>query len=192
MLRLAAPADAEAIQAIYAPFVRETAISFETEAPNVAEIARRVEETLANYPWLVWDKRGIGAFAYASAHRSRAAYQWSVDVSAYVAPGHQRRGIGRALYRALFEILAAQGFVIAHAGITLPNPASIGLHEAVGFRPLGTYDHVGFKLGRWHAVGWWQRRLREPPEAPQEPIALAELLSRSPAAVFEALQPLPS
>lgn len=172
-MRLAAAGDAADIHAIYAPVVRDTAISFEVEVPGVAEIERRIVSTLARFPWLVHEEDGrVVGYAYAGAHRERRAYQWSVDVSAYVSPGWQRRGIGRALYRELLKRLAAQGFFNAYAGIALPNPASVALHESVGFAAIGIYRGVGFKHGAWHDVGWWHARLRalEPdPPAPRPP-----------------------
>jgi phosphinothricin acetyltransferase len=139
-------------------------------------MARRLEAVLAVAPWLVWDQPGEGVlgYAYASRHRERAAYQWSVDVAVYVRADHHRRGLGRALYQRLFALLRLQGFCAAHAGITLPNPASVGLHEALGFRPVGVYRSVGFKRGAWHDVGWWQLALRERTGTPDPPRSLAD------------------
>jgi phosphinothricin acetyltransferase len=117
----------------------------------------------------------VTGYAYASPHRARAAYRWSVDTSVYVGERWRRSGVGRDLYASLFSVLAAQGFVNAYAGIALPNPASVRLHEAVGFTSIGVYEGVGYKLGRWHDVGWWQRALKPAPETPDEPIPLAEL-----------------
>jgi L-amino acid N-acyltransferase YncA len=178
-IRLARLDDAEAIASIYRPFVESTIISFETVPPPPDEIAERIAATLPRYPWLVcdWDRR-IAGYAYATRHRERQAYQWSVDVSAYVDPRYWRRGIGGGLYRSLFGILSAQGFVNAYAGIALPNPASVGLHESVGFRPVGVYRSVGYKLGAWHDVGWWERGLRSHDGLPSEPRALS-LVQRS-------------
>jgi L-amino acid N-acyltransferase YncA len=180
-IRLATTDDAAAIAAIYAPHVTDAATSFELEPPDAAEMARRIGALLAVAPWLVLteadgdaDADAVRGYAYASRHRDRAAYQWSVDVSVYVASGHARRGIGGALYRSLFALLRLQGFCAAHAGITLPNPASVGLHEALGFRPIGIYPAVGFKRGAWHDVGWWQLPLRERTGAPAAPLSLAE------------------
>lgn len=170
LIRLASPRDAENLHEIYAPLVRDTAVSFELEPPTVAEMRRRVEETLARFPWLVCEDNGeVLGYAYAGAHRARPAYQWSVDVSVYVHPGVRRSGIGAAVYTSLFALLALQGFYHAFAGITLPNPASVGLHESLGFRSVGVYRSVGFKLARWHDVGWWQLSLREPGGQPPSP-----------------------
>lgn len=170
-LRPARADDALAIAAIYAPIVRDTAISFETEPPDADEIARRIEASGGALPWLVAvrDER-VAGYAYATKHRERAAYRWSVDVSVYVHEAARREGVGVALYGALLPTLCAQGFHRAHAGITLPNPASVRLHESIGFRPVGVYREVGFKCGSWHDVGWWQYALAEPRHAPPEPL----------------------
>ncbi|MFI8559213.1 arsinothricin resistance N-acetyltransferase ArsN1 family B [Pseudomonas putida] len=161
-IRVAAPTDAAAIQAIYAPVVRDTAISFELEPPSVAEMARRIEATLPLYPYLVAERDGlVVGYAYASQHRAREAYQWSVDVTVYIAANAQRSGVGRALYQHLLPILEQQGFHAAHAGIASPNEGSVGLHEAMGFMHIGTYPEVGFKHGRWHDVGYWRRGLNQ-------------------------------
>jgi L-amino acid N-acyltransferase YncA len=178
MIRLATPNDAPGVQAIYAPVVRDTAISFEWEPPSVDDMQQRIVEVVERMPWLVCEHRGeILGYAYASPHRVRAAYQWSVDVSVYIHAQARRSGIGRGLYRSLFALLTLQGFYHAYAGITLPNPASVGLHESLGFQPVGIYRAVGYKLGAWHDVGWWQRILQElviPPEPPMHLSAVRE------------------
>jgi phosphinothricin acetyltransferase len=166
-MRIAAPADAPAVAEIYAPYVRDTVISFELEAPDGAEMAGRIETTLARFPWLVWELGGrVAGYAYASAHRDRAAYQWSVDTTVYVAQWAHRRGVGMALSRTLVRALALQGFHRAYAGIALPNAASVALHEAVGYAPVGVYRDVGFKLGAWRDVGWWGLDLATDAAAP--------------------------
>jgi L-amino acid N-acyltransferase YncA len=171
-IRLAAPDDAPGVQAIYAPVVRETAISFELEPPSVEEMRQRMAEVVRRTPWLVCEHRGeVLGYAYASPHRARAAYHWSVDVSVYVHAQARRSGVGRGVYRSLFALLALQGFYHAYAGITLPNPASVGLHESLGFEPVGVYRAVRYKLGAWHDVGWWQLALRAlvtPPDPPAD------------------------
>lgn len=176
LIRLTEEGDAPQIAAIYAPVVRDTNISFETEPPSAEEIARRVGDTLVSLPWLVCERDGqVLGYAYAGAHRSRAAYQWSVDVSAYVREDVHRTGVGRALYASLIAVLDLQGFYNAYAGIALPNEASIGLHEAMGFRLVGVYRGVGYKLGAWHDVGWWGLDMREGSareEHPSPPVAL--------------------
>ncbi|HEU5087522.1 MAG TPA: arsinothricin resistance N-acetyltransferase ArsN1 family B [Roseiflexaceae bacterium] len=170
-IRLATPADAAAIQAIYAPSVVNTPISFELEPPSVDEMAARIAATLTRHPWLVCEVDGaIAGYAYGSTHRTRMAYQWAADVSAYVHPDFRRRRVGQALYQALLELLRLQGFFVAYAGITQPNPASVRLHESVGFVALGVYRHVGYKLGAWHDVGWWQLDLRERTAEPLPPM----------------------
>jgi L-amino acid N-acyltransferase YncA len=175
MIRLAGPGDAAQVAAIYAPHVTGASTSFEVAPPDAAEMAARIASTLAHMPYLVLETGGeVLGFAYASKHRERAAYQWSVDVSVYVHERARRRGVGRALYESLFALLRLQGFYAAHAGITLPNPASVGLHEALGFRPVGVYRSVGFKRGAWHDVGWWQLPLRERTGTPDPPRSLAE------------------
>ena len=179
-IRLAIASDAEAIAAIYRPIVEQTAISFEAIPPTTQDVARRVAETTTTHPWLVCERGGrIAGYAYASPHRTRAAYRWSVDTSVYVAQEHQRAGIGRGLYVSLFAILAAQGYFTAYAGIALPNPASVALHESVGFTPIGVYRRVGFKHGAWHDVGWWQLTLRELETPPTEPVGLATMRERT-------------
>ena len=175
-LRLAQPDDAASIAKIYRPIVESTAISFEVEAPDANAMRARIVDELVTHPWLVAEIEGeVAGYAYATAHRTRQAYQWSVDTSAYVHPRFQRRGVGRSLYQRLFEILVAQGFCTAYAGIALPNPASVGLHESVGFTAFAVYRKVGFKLSEWHDVGWWQRALQPHPANPQPPRPLREV-----------------
>ena len=175
-IRLATVADAPGIHAIYAPMVRDTAISFEMEPPTVDAMAKRILTTLAMYPWLVWEEGGrIAGYAYGSRHRERPAYQWSAEVTAYVHPDFQRRGIGGALYRVLLALFRAQGFCNAYAIITLPNAASVALHEAAGFSSLAVYRGVGYKLGRWHDVGLFEQRLAELPATPRPPRPISEV-----------------
>lgn len=169
-IRLARAADAAAIAAVYRPYVTGTVISFETEPPDAGEMARRMA-ALPLLPWLVAERdASVVGYAYASAHRTRAAYRWGADVSVYLDERERGRGTGRALYAQLFDLLRDLGYVAAYAGITLPNPASVGLHESIGFRPVGVYRNVGYKSGRWHDVGWWQLALVDPPPTdPAEP-----------------------
>ncbi len=159
-VRPASVSDAAAIQEIYAPIVAETAISFEDEPPGVQEMAARIASTLQSYPYLAATRDGrVVGYAYATQHRSRAAYRRSVDVTVYVAGNARKSGVGRALYAALLPQLSKRGFHAAFAGIALPNAGSVRLHEAMGFEPVGIYREVGHKFGRWHDVGWWQRLL---------------------------------
>jgi phosphinothricin acetyltransferase len=179
-IRLALESDAEAMAAIYRPFVETTAISFEAVPPTADDLARRIAETMTSHPWLVCERAGLVAgYAYASPHRSRAAYRWSVDTSVYVANEQQRAGVGRGLYVSLFAILAAQGYFNAYAGIALPNPASVSLHESLGFEKIGVYRRVGFKHGAWHDVGWWQLTLKAFEPSPNEPLGLAAVRGRT-------------
>jgi phosphinothricin acetyltransferase len=159
-IREAVGGDAAAIQAIYAPIVEQTAISFEDAAPSVEEMSRRISDISASHAFLVAERdRSVLGYAYGSQHRARAAYRTSVDVTVYVAEQARRSGVGRALYIELLSQLKRQDFHAAFAGIALPNPGSIALHEKVGFTPIGVYREVGFKFGRWHDVGWWQKLL---------------------------------
>lgn len=173
LIRLATLDDAAAIREIYAPFCENTPVSFETEAPGVEEMRGRIAKTLEKLPWLVHEHNGlITGYAYASPHRERAAYRWSVDVSAYVRDGHRRSGVGRALYTKLFEIVRSQGHYTALAGVTLPNPGSVGLHEAMGFELIGVYRNIGYKCGAWHDVAWYQLPLQTYNAEPADPGAL--------------------
>ena len=176
-IRLARAADAAAIAAIYRPAVTEAATSFELEPPDAAEMAARVAAVLERTPWLVCESDGdVIGYAYASRHRDRTAYQWSVEVSAYIRADHHGRGVGRALYTSLFETLILQGFRNAYAGITLPNPASSGMHRALGFTPVGVYRGVGYKNGAWHDVEWLERPLAPRVVNPPVPTGLPAIL----------------
>lgn len=172
-IRSAEARDAAAIAAIYKPFVTDSAVSFELEPPDADEVASRIAKVTQLMPWLVYEADGeVAGYAYATKHRERSAYQWSVEVSAYTHPGHRRGGIARALYEKLFELLCVQGYYNAFAGITLPNDASVAFHEALGFEPIGVYRKIGFKQGQWHDVAWYGRALREhdvPAGAPAAP-----------------------
>lgn len=175
-IRFAEPSDAAAIQAIYAPNVTSTAISFELEPPSVEEMAARLARISPQYPWLVCEIDGVVAgYVYACQHRERAAYRWAVDVTVYVDSAFRRRGVGRALYTSLIALLGEQGYTRAFAGITLPNAGSVGVHESLGFRPLAVFPKVGFKLGQWRDVGWWQLELRDGEGEPAEPTPISKL-----------------
>ena len=168
--------DAAAIAEVYAPYCKVTPISFEVEAPSAEEIRQRIAKVLPLYPWLVCEIEGRAVgYAYASRHRERAAYRWGVDVAIYLDGACHRRGIGRALYSALLQMLVGQGYYTAYAGITLPNDASVGLHRAMGFEPVGVYHGVGYKMGAWHDVVWLEKILRPQVGEPAEPISAAEL-----------------
>jgi L-amino acid N-acyltransferase YncA len=150
--------DAAACSEIYAPHVAQSATSFEERPPDAGEVAARIERTSKTHPWLVAEGPDglVVGYAYSCAHRERPAYRWSADVSVYVADDHRGQGIGRQLYEALIERLRRQGFRMACAGITLPNEASVALHEHLGFVPAGVFRGIGWKAGAWRDVGWWQ------------------------------------
>lgn len=159
-VRPATVADAEAVQRIYAPVVLETAVSFEEVPPTVAEMAERITAISRTHPFLVAVKDGVVCgYVYGGPHAQRAAYRYSVGTTVYIALEMRRSGVGRALYGALLPELKRRGFHAAFAGIALPNPGSVALHEAVGFELVGIYREVGFKFGRWHDLGYWQRLL---------------------------------
>lgn len=176
-IRLATPDDAEAIAAIYAPIVRETAISFEVAPPTAADLAGRIYRAYPRYPWLVADVEGTPAgYCYAGSHRKRSAYRWSVESSVYVDTEVRRAGVGRALYERLFDTLRAQDYANVYAGIVQPNEASMAFHQACGFEEVGLYRRVGFRKGRWRDV-WWGRLDLMPDRTgrPSEPKLLTEL-----------------
>ena len=173
LIRPAEPKDTPAIAAIYAPHVTDGVASFEATPPDAAEMLSRLLETTTKYPWLVCEKAGeVIGYSYASAHNSRLAYQWSVNVTVYISVLHHRAGVGRALYTALFDRLRRQGFYNAYGGITVPNAGSVGLHEAMGFKLAGMYEAVGYKFGAWRDVGWWHLALQEKPVS-DPPLPLA-------------------
>ncbi len=164
--------DAAACTAIYAPHVEAGATSFEEHAPSSEEMAARIERVTRMHPWLVAELDGeVVAYAYACQHRERLAYRWAVDVSVYVADAQRRMGIGRSLYESLFDRLRHQRYRVACAGITLPNEASVLLHERLGFVAVGVYRGIGWKAGAWRDVGWWQLDLSPGSGAPSEPLA---------------------
>lgn len=170
VVRAARAEDADAVAAIYAPVVRDTVISFESEPPSPDEMRARMLRHADRLPWLVGEREGeVVGYAYAAPYRERDAYRWSVEVSVYVDSRRHRSGVGRKLYEELFARLRELGYRNTYAGITLPNPASVGLHESLGFRPVGVYEKVGYKNGGWHDVGWWQRALAEHGENPSPP-----------------------
>ena len=164
LIRDAMAEDVASLLAIYRPFVLDTTVSFEVEPPSAEEFAERIRIAQLKWAWLVAEIGGVAAgYAYASSFRARAAYQWSVETSAYLAPGHRSQGVGRALYERLLGILVAKGYCTAYAGITLPNEASVRFHQAMGFGPVGVFQRAGRKFGAWHDVSWWQRKLRDDP-----------------------------
>jgi phosphinothricin acetyltransferase len=158
MVRPADPArDAAACAAIYALSVVDSPTSFEEVAPDAEEMAARIA---AAHDWVVAEDGGeVAGYASATRFMERAAYRWAVSVSIFVLPDRQRRGLGSALYGMLLPRLAEQGFTSAMAGITLPNPGSVALHEAAGFRRAGLFEQIGYKAGAWRDVAWYQRKL---------------------------------
>lgn len=164
--------DAAACAAIYAPYVETTPISFEERVPDALEMEARIVRYSATHPWLVAEHGGeVVGYAYACLHMERAAYRWAADVSVYVAAGRRGEGIGRLLYERLFLRLRAQNFQVACAGITLPNDASVRLHERLGFTRVGVSPRIGWKRGGWHDVSWWQLELAPAePGTPLEPL----------------------
>ena len=176
IIRLAIGQDAAGILKIYSPFIINSGITQETEIPSIESFQQRIEATLEVRPWLVCEiENEIAGYAYAGKHRERKGYQWCVEPSVYVDEKFYRYGIAKALYTALFEILKLQGYVNAYAVITLPNEKSVAFHENFGFRYLTTYKKIGYKLGKWHDVGWWEMQINIAEENPKEPIKFADL-----------------
>jgi phosphinothricin acetyltransferase len=173
---MATPGDAAAVAAIYAPYCEGSAVSFEQVAPTPQEMAGRIATVNAHRPWIVLEDDGaVAGYAYATPHNERWAYRWSVNTAIYIARSHHRRGAGRALYATLFELLRNLGYYRAVAGITLPNSASVGLHEAMGFELVGVYRDIGYKLGAWRDVAWYQASLQPIALEPLQPRAIATL-----------------
>ena len=167
-VRLATPDDGPACAAIYAPYVTDTSISFELVPPDGAEMGARIARTIERTPWVVVEVDGVvRAYAYGTRHRERPAYDWTVETTVYVDRAFTRRGLGRIAMRAVLAILRVQGAHLAVAGITLPNPGSVGLHQALGFERIGGFEAIGWKYGRWHGVDWFALELgpREPSRA---------------------------
>jgi L-amino acid N-acyltransferase YncA len=178
LVRPATPADGVACAAIYRPYVEDTSISFELVAPSAAEMASRIARVQARTPWLVVEQDGaVRAYAYGTRHRDRQAYDWTVETTVYVDPMHTRRGLGQAAMTGLLEILRLQGFHLAVAGITAPNPASVALHLALGFRRVGEFEAMGWKSGAWHGVEWFALELGPREPAPSPIRALADALA---------------
>lgn len=175
-LRLVKRDDVPSVLKIYGDYIRSTVITFEITIPTEEEFWNRIQTVSKTAPWVVAEIEGkIAGYAYAGKHRDREAYQWSVEPSVYLDPNFHKKGIGTLLYKTLFKILRLQGFYNAYAGITLPNDASVRLHESLGFMHLGTYKNIGHKMGQWHDVGWWNLNLQEKhianppkPKSPEE------------------------
>ena len=185
-IRIAIPGDAEAILKIYAPYIEHTSFTFEMEVPGIDSFKERIASYLQTWPWLVCEIDGtIAGYAYGSRHRERVAYQWGVESSVYVHDNYQRIGVARALYTALIGILKLQGFRNLYAVINLPNDKSVSFHEKLGFEYFATYENVGYKLGRWKNVGWWQLQLNDYSMEPQPPVKFAEMKRREVESILE-------
>lgn len=180
-VRLVRPADAAAIAAIYAPIVRDTAASFETEPPDTDEVERRIRGIVEQLPWLVAARSSepgeeeVLGYALATPYRSRAAYRWSVEVSVYIDEPARGRGVATSLYHRLHDVLRRQGYQVTYAVITIPNSASVGLHEGLGYERIGTFHCAGYKLGAWHDVLWMRREIAPIAGEPVDPVPLGEL-----------------
>ena len=176
MIRIATTDDSESILKIYAPYIENTSYTFETEVPSIDSFKTRISSYLQNWPWLVCEIDGvIAGYAYGARHRERVAYQWSIESSVYIHDDYQRRGVARALYTALIDILRLQGFRNLYAVINLPNDKSVSFHEKLGFEYFATYKNVGYKLGKWKNVGWWQLQLNEYSMEPEPPVKFSEI-----------------
>lgn len=176
MIRIAIKDDAAAMLNIYAPFILNSGITQETEVPSVEEFQQRIIKTIEQRPWLVCELGGqVAGYAYAAKHRDRKGYQWCVESSVYIGEKFFRYGIANALYTALFDILKIQGYVNCYAVITLPNDKSTSFHEKFGFRYFTTFKNIGYKLGQWHDVGWWQYDINPHKKEPQEPVKFSEM-----------------
>lgn len=176
-IRITTPSDAEAVRDVYAPFVKETAVTFETELPSISQMAERVRSNLIKHLWLVCVYKGtVIGYAYGGVHRPRESYRWATETSVYVKEEHRKKGIARALYVPLLKGLALQGYKTALGGITLPNIPSEKFHESMGFIFFARYDNIGFKLGQWHATGWWRLALGSTDEPPQEIKPISQFL----------------
>lgn len=180
-IRHATPEDAAGCLAIYAPFADATPVSFEARAPTLEAFAQRIGRVSRTHAFLVAEEAGsVAGFAYAGVHRERDAYRWACEVSVYVAADARRRGLARALYGTLLELLERQGYRLALAGVSLPNAASERLHRALGFEPVGVYARIGWKAGAWRDVLWLARPLgadsadEQPPPSPGPPARLSQ------------------
>ena len=187
LFRFASEDDAAQLLDVYAPYVRNTAVSFEYEVPSLQEFMERIRAVTQNYPYLICEVGGrIAGYAYAQRQRERAAYGWNAELSVYLRQAYVRRGIGRAFYTALLDILHMQGVENVYGCVTVPNAGSERLHEAMGFRRIGVFHRTGYKLGAWHDVAWFEKRIGEAecpagfvPVSALDTAALAAVLRRS-------------
>jgi len=185
-IRPALSSDATSILDIYAPFILNTAVSFETEVPTIENFSQRIISNQESWPWLVYESDGlIAGYAYASKHRERAAYQWCVESSVYVNDHFQQKGIATQLYQTLFQILKYQGCRNVYAGITLPNERSIHFHEKMGFNKIADYRNIGYKLNRWNTVRWYELQLNHDSDAPAPFIKWKQVQPKDRQAIME-------
>jgi L-amino acid N-acyltransferase YncA len=180
MIRLAKQEDAKGILEIYSPYILNTSFTFETVVPTENEFAERISSYLENWPWLVYEIDGIIAgYAYGAKYRERSGYQWCVESSIYLHDQFMKKGMGTKLYKALFEILKQQGYRNVYAVINLPNDRSVKFHERCGFKWFANYENVGYKLGRWKTVGWWQLIINEYINEPEPPLKFSMIDANS-------------
>ena len=178
-IRFVEPDDSAQILEIYKPFVLETSVSFETEIPSLEQFRKRIIEYASKSPWLVAELDGqVIGYAYATTHRSRQAYQWNQEVTVYTHPDYRRQQVAKLLYHKLLSYLQIMGFRKAIAIITLPNEPSVHFHKAIGFRPIGTFENVGYKFHSWHDTSWWDISLQKDFDDPKPLLSLEELKTR--------------
>lgn len=175
-IRLVNETDVEGILDIYNPFIKNSPVTFEETPLTQEQMWDRIQKYVKLFPWLVAvnEQDEVLGYAYASQHRERAAYRWCADVSVYIAEKARGQKLGEKLYTELFTILKRQNYHLAYAIISLPNEASVRLHEKMGFTYVGTFKQAGFKLGKWHDVGWWQLVIQTS-QHPQEPVPYPKL-----------------
>ena len=179
IIRMATLEDAEAILGIYGEYIKNTTVTFEIEVPTVTAFRERMERIMAQFPWLVCEIDGeVAGYAYASKHGERAAYRWSADLSVYIGEKFHRRGIATAFYKILAELLRRQGYFTVYAGVSTPNPKSEAFHTALGFRNLGEFKNVGYKMGQWLGVAWYELSLTEYVKEPAEAISICEFFKK--------------
>lgn len=179
VIRFARAEDAEAILGIYEEYIKNTAVTFEIEVPTIAAFKERMERITAQFPWLVCEVNGvIAGYAYASKHGERAAYRWSADLSVYINEAYHRKYIASELYGAVIDLLRKQGYFTVYAGVSTPNPKSEAFHEAYGFRCLGEFKNVGYKLGEWRGVAWYELPVAEYVEEPEEPKKIGDIVMK--------------
>ena len=175
-VRLASKEDAAEILEIYAPYILNTTVSFETQLPSIEQFQQRIENCLKTYPWIVAVLNGrVAGYAYASKHREREAYQWTCECSVYMHNDFRGKAIAKLLYELLFQILKQQQFRNVYAGITMPNDASIRFHEKCGFEKFAYYENIGFKFSSWHSVGWWKLQINDYDQQLPPPLKLSQL-----------------